>query len=329
MRLTLRTMLAYMDGILEPEDAQDLGKKIEESEFATNLMHRIRDVTRRLRLAAPSMSDRGPGLDPNTVAEYLDNTLHDSRVPDFEKVCLESDIHLAEVASCHQILTLVLGEPAEIDPAARQRMYGLIDQKLSEAVREDAAAPPASGDGQSAAESAGAAPPVSDPIVAPPVVGETPSVPGNGQPGESASPRSRRKRVVPDYLREPRRHRRFLPAVVVLALSLCVAGVVLNTLGQFEPGTPLGDLLRGSPKSEVAKGPQPDAPPSQPAEKSTDKSSDGESPAGAATIAPGPAVPGSAASDTPGSTPETSSPGPSTPEMPSTPNGEPPAILAE
>lgn len=125
LRLTLRTLLSYLDDTLDPTQARVIGQKVAESEQARELMERIKEVTRRRRLTTPPTAGPG-GIDPNTIAEYLDNEVTPEQSAEVEQICLASDVHLAEVAACHQILTLVLGEPALVPPSARQRMYGLV-----------------------------------------------------------------------------------------------------------------------------------------------------------------------------------------------------------
>src|SRR6478735_3153134 len=125
MRLTLRTLLAYLDDVLDPADKEELAQKIQSSDFAEDLVHRTRDTVRRMRLSAPQVIGTGMGLDPNTVAEYLDNVMPPEQVGDFERICLESDVHLAEATACHHVLTMILGEPADVDPLAKQRMFSI------------------------------------------------------------------------------------------------------------------------------------------------------------------------------------------------------------
>src|SRR5438105_3599476 len=133
MRLTLRTLLAYLDDTLEPAQTKMIGQKVAESDTAQELIARIKLVTRRRRLTTPPTSGAGADLDANTIAEYLDNVLPGERLAEVEETCLNSDFHLAETAACHQILTLVLGEPLLVPPVARQRMYRLIQGR--EAIR--------------------------------------------------------------------------------------------------------------------------------------------------------------------------------------------------
>lgn len=150
MRLTLRTLLSYLDNVLDEPSRAELQRQIDASEHASEWVHRTRDVMRRLRLGAPEPGGTGSIDDPNTVAEYLDRTLPEEGVAEFERVCLESDAMLAEVASCHHVLAMFLSEPAEIDPDTRNRLHRLeadlataLKARAENAARQAAAVQPA------------------------------------------------------------------------------------------------------------------------------------------------------------------------------------------
>ncbi len=124
MRLTLRTLIAWLDDTLTSAEVKTIGQQVAESPFAKELVERVQRVTRQRRLTYPGDLNSQP-TDPNLVAAYLDDQLPPDQVADFEKVCLTSDVHLAEVASVHQILSL-LGQKAKVPPDARNRMYRLV-----------------------------------------------------------------------------------------------------------------------------------------------------------------------------------------------------------
>ncbi len=132
MRLTLRTLLAYLDNTLDSRDSDAIKLKLAESGFATQLVQRIRESLNNPNLAAPSPDAVGPVEDANSISEYLDSTLSAEQIAEIERACLESDPHLAEAAACHQILTMVLGKPANVSPALRKRIYELPDRQLDQ-----------------------------------------------------------------------------------------------------------------------------------------------------------------------------------------------------
>lgn len=132
MRLTLRTLLAHLDHTLDPDDDAAIAAKLRESDFASKLADHVRACLQSDALEAPSPLATGTADDPNRIGEYLDSVLSSEQVAEVERICLESDAHLAEVASCHQILTLVLAHPAEIPASLRNKLYALRQDSQAE-----------------------------------------------------------------------------------------------------------------------------------------------------------------------------------------------------
>lgn len=125
IRLTLRTLLAYLDDTLEPDQAKVIGQKIAESEVAHKLMERIKAATHNRQLPAPMVSGPGAKVDANVVAEYLDSVLEGDKLAELEEILLKSDVLLAEVAASHQILSMYLSQPGQVSAKTHERMYKL------------------------------------------------------------------------------------------------------------------------------------------------------------------------------------------------------------
>src|SRR5205823_5319107 len=140
VRLTLRTLLAYLDDTLDPNETKTIGQKVSESPQAQELIARIKEVVRRRRLTTPPAAGATAKVDPNTIAEYIDNVLPPDQLAEVEEVCLGSDVYLAEVAACHQILTVILSEPALVPPTAKRRMYALVKGREASPYRRATAA---------------------------------------------------------------------------------------------------------------------------------------------------------------------------------------------
>ena len=226
MRLTLRTLLAYLDDVLEPSQTKLMGQKIQESPVAGVLVSRIREVMRRRRLSAPDVNGSHVGIDPNIVAQYLDNMLPPEQVADIERVLLSSDELLAEVAACHQVLTLVLGEPCEVSESIRERLYALGPVAPSDQLQVEVATSP---DKQTPA------PATHD---RPETAASAQATPAQAEPATE----------LPDYLRPSPWSQHVVPTAVVALLMLLCVGLLIS-----DPGFLTG--LREA-KRELAKSPR-------------------------------------------------------------------------
>lgn len=162
MRLTVRTLLAWLDRVLPPEEHGELDAKVAASAAAHQLVDRIRRVVRQPNIPPPRLDGRGLAADPNSVAEYLDNCLEHARLEAFERICIESDAHLAEVAACHEILATLARDPAAtapLDPAGRRRLLAAMRHHSTAAAAEAERREPGGNGRSAAAPEAAPAPP--------------------------------------------------------------------------------------------------------------------------------------------------------------------------
>ena len=245
MRLTLRTLLAWLDGVLPDDEQQELGRKVSSSVVATHLVERIRAAVGRTAIGAPRPDGRGLTEDPNSVAEYLDNTLSSDQLEAFERICIESELHLAEVAACHGILAQLARDP-EVEHGLhgderqriQQRLRGLLAGLLDRAATEQAASQATGEDHRESRETARA---LREALV---------DAGGNGFAGphpQPAGPKAGRSSLAA-----------WAAAAVAVALLLTLAGVLVWSLAGRGERRPLVDVALAQPQ-------EPPADPAEPA----------------------------------------------------------------
>ncbi len=137
MRLTLRTLLAYRDRVLSPADAEDLHRRIQISHDAGNLLRRIAAVTSRRAVLAPPVLGKGLGGDANSIAEYLDDAMQHSQLPELERICLVSDVQLAELADCHTLLSTAVHTKVSVSSDLRRMALALGDSAQREQIEQE------------------------------------------------------------------------------------------------------------------------------------------------------------------------------------------------
>ena len=125
MRLTLRTLLAWLDDTLPATEVRDIGKQVAESPYRTGAGRSHPSCDSPAAAHGTRQDGAGRAPIPTWWPGYVDNDLEPDQVAEYEKKCLTSDVNLAEAASVHQILSL-LGQKVHVPGEAKARMYQLV-----------------------------------------------------------------------------------------------------------------------------------------------------------------------------------------------------------
>ena len=138
MRLTLRTLLGWIDGVLPPEEHYVIGVMVADSKVATRLADRIREGAAHGSMEVPLTGGPAIADNPNSVAEYIDNTLLSEHLEAFERLCIESRPHFEEVAACHGMLAEMYRAPKLAQMPCEQR--SVLSQRIRRSLSTSAVA---------------------------------------------------------------------------------------------------------------------------------------------------------------------------------------------
>ena len=126
MRSVLRTALQ----LLRAESSAERERIVEQigSEHpAVAMFNAIADAARNPDLPAPEVFDAEYFPGPNDVADYFDNPSNVSRSARlYEDACAKSDLLLAEIAACDEILNVRLQRPIRAAKNCRARLYAIL-----------------------------------------------------------------------------------------------------------------------------------------------------------------------------------------------------------
>jgi len=127
-------LLAFRDGVLSPQDHEDLHRRIQQNGPIASLLRQINELVGSRELRTPKFTVTGVG-DANIVAEYLDDALSSEKVAELERLCLQNADHLCELAHCHQLLAEAMQTHVSVPEALQNLATSLIDPRQRELVR--------------------------------------------------------------------------------------------------------------------------------------------------------------------------------------------------
>jgi hypothetical protein len=135
---SLRLLLSYHARLLAPDQIRQIEQSLSEQPGTRQLLERIRQ--------AEKMPAASSSLDTNLLAEYLDNSLATDVAAVFERGLLQSDVGLAEVVACHQILTRLVREPIQVPADSHDYLIMLIEDATHGEQTPEINQPPPRGD---------------------------------------------------------------------------------------------------------------------------------------------------------------------------------------